>query len=382
MFGRKLAMTGLIWLITAAAAPAQVTITARVSQRDLRLFFLSDFNFTGRGGSSGEIFSLTISGGTTPQSCQLGVVITRRSDGAPVELASGTTRPFNLAAGEIIRLTNTNLFSQAARFSLQDYSISSDGSDLRDQVLARGKLPSGIYRFEFTLQPLPAGSPASTYIEIDITNPTSLDLIAPGSPAGRSRPAISPTPLPLFRWTSNIGKFRLRVAEKLAGVHDEASPAEIIQDRIRFERTLVVAAERAGSRAADGSEYIASTSYLYPAAGAWPLEKGKTYYWQITGLAAAAGADVELPSEIWAFSVEEPGGLLSTAPVLSDMLATLTPRLGDSFSATFASGGELDGYALTGRYLLNGRWITLEQLQAILAKIASGEYTLLETRVE
>ena len=60
MFGRKLAIASILWLITATSALAQISIQAQVVQRELRAFFLSDFNFTGRGRSSTEIFSLTI----------------------------------------------------------------------------------------------------------------------------------------------------------------------------------------------------------------------------------------------------------------------------------------------------------------------------------
>ena len=60
MVGRKLATVILIWMITVSAVQAQVIIQAQVLQRDLRLFFLSDFNFTGRGRATNEIFSVSI----------------------------------------------------------------------------------------------------------------------------------------------------------------------------------------------------------------------------------------------------------------------------------------------------------------------------------
>ena len=226
-------------------------------------------------------------------------------------------------------------------------------------------------------------SSSDTYIEIDVSNPTSLDLIGPGSPSDRGMPGVSPTLFPLFRWTSNLSQFRLTLAERLPDVHEDASPAEIIQDRIRFERTFTVNPGRVGSLAADGSEYIASSSYLYPAAGAWPLEQGKSYFWQITGLLPSSGGITELPSEIWSFTVREGSGWTATSgPSLEELLGLLRPELGDDFFARFGSGGDLEGFTLSGRYYLNGRWISQEQLQAILAKLASGDYKLIETRVE
>lgn len=385
MIGRKLTILGIIGLLAAAPVQSQVVIQAQLLQRDLRLFFLSDFNFTGRSRTTAEFFSVTISNtSVSSQSGCLRMQIDRRSGARLEPLASGTTDPFPLSPGQVIRITNLNLFSQARQFSLNDYAIESSGEGVRDQVLATGKLPSGIYRFTFQLQPCGGGSftASDSYFEIDVSNPTNLDLIGPGAPAGRGAPSISPTLFPLFRWSSTLSRFRLTLAEKLADVHDSASPAEIIQDRVRFQRTLTLDPARSGGAAADGSEYIATTRYAYPATGGWPLEPGKTYYWQITGLAAAPGEEIGLPSEIWAFTVQ-PGGASGTAEIdLAGVLATLRPASGEALSAYLARGGELDGYSLTGRFWLNGRWITREEVQAILVKLATGEYKIIETRVE
>jgi len=386
MIGRKLAVFFMIWLSTAAASMAQVIIQAQLLQRDIRLFFISDLNLTGRGRTSTELFSLTLTNTSAGrQRCCLHLTIDKNSGAAPEPLASGTTDPFTLEAGQVIRITNVNLFSQARQFSLNDYSIESGGESVRDKVLATGKLPSGIYRFTFQLQRCD-GSPgmfSETYIEIDVSNPVNLDLIGPGAPADRAQPGLSPTPFPMFRWNSNLDRFRLTLAERLPDVHASASPAEIIEDRIRFQRTLIVDPARSGSLAADGAEYIATTSYAYPPAGAWPLELGKVYYWQVTGLAASSGEEISMPGEIWAFKVLGSDGSAPAGEVrIDELLATVRPAAGEAISALIARGGELDGFTATGRCWLNGRWITAEELQIILRKLSTGEYKVIETRVE
>ncbi len=379
MHGRKTIIFLLVWLFPALAAQAQMQIQAQVIQRDLRVFFLSDLNLTGRGTTANEIFALTITNPTgTARTSQLWVGISSRNFG---ELASGITNPFTLSPGAFLRITNRNLFSQAQQFTLQDYQILDTGIELRDRVLRLGKLPSDIYIFTFELRPSDGGSSSSTFIEIDVSNPTSLDLIGPGAPADRGDAVIVPSSQPIFRWTSNINQFRLCIAEKLPDVHDSASPAEIIQDRIRFEKTFTLDPTRSGGLAEDGSEYISTTAYPYPAAGVWPLEAGKVYFWQITGIVPSSGAPLELPSEIWSFEVQGAGGPLGSL-THEALLAQLRALLGADFEAFFKSGGELAGYLPSGLFLLNGRWISQEQIRAILAKIASGEYTLIESRVE
>ena len=386
MVGRKLATVILIWMIVVSAVQAQVIIQAQVLQRDLRLFFLSDFNFTGRGRATNEIFSVSIvNTAASPRICCLHMDFSKQEGGTPQLLASGTTNPFTLAAGQTIRITNVNLFSQAQQFSLDEYNIEESGEEVQAKILATGKLPSGVYRFTFVIRPCTGAgfTPSDTYIEFDLSNPTSLDLIGPGEPADRSLPGVTPALFPLFRWTSNIDRFKLTIAEKLADVHDSASPAEIIQDRIRFERIFVVDPARSGGVALDGAEYINGTHYLYPPAGAWPLEDGKIYYWRITGLAPSSGADAEFPSEIWSFRIDAGGKRSLEATIaLGEMLTSLRPSVGAEPALFFRSGGELDGFTLTGRYWLNGRWITHEQLQAIMIKLSTGVYKLIESRVE
>ena len=104
------------------------------------------------------------------------------------------------------------------------------------------------------------------------------------------------TTLPMFRWDSNLAKFRLRIAEKLPELHKNASPEEIMNDRVRFDRTFQLNRDLSAGSAA-GLEVIASTAYQYPATGAWPLERGKTYYWQITGLGPSSGGEIEMPGK-------------------------------------------------------------------------------------
>lgn len=359
---------------------SQINISAFLVNRELRVFFLSDFNFTGRGTGSGEIFQIRIANATfDPISFQLQLIIWYNDK----PLAQGITKPHSLTMAESpILITNQNLFSQAHRFSLQDYSILPEGREMRDRILTTGRLPSGVYKFQFLLvNPADGTQYDDAFLEIDVSNPGSLDLISPGSPADHSEADVILSLQPVFRWTSNLTRFRLRLAERLPDVHDAAGPAEIIQDRIRFEIELAVDAARAGGVAADGSTYIPATSFQYPAAGAWPLERDKTYYWQVTGLAPTSGTELEMPSEIWAFRIGAPEQVI---PTLSHtiLLERLSAIFGDRSDRLFSSGGSLAGFSPTGLCLLNGKWLTMEEALNILAKIAAGEYELIELRVE
>jgi len=360
----------LIGALTPALAQ-QVNIAAQLSNPNIKVFMLSDFNFTGTGSSSGEVFALTITS-TSQQREDCRLVMRIRSQGKG-ELASGSIKLFAVESNAIIRITNQNLFTNAQIFSLEDYNIEQAGDDLRNSLLATGKLPSDVYFFEFELTQLRTGYVSQAVVNLDVTNPTTLDLISPGAVAGNAEPPQIFTILPFFRWESNIQEFRLIIAEKLPTVHDASSPQEIIQDRVRFDKRLKVdPTGTIGSVTTDGSEIIPSTAYQYPPTGAYPLERGKTYYWQIIGVVESSGSPVELPSEIWAFQIGGAEGqmLRPEQQLILDQLNLLLPGM---MQGWLAAGGNLAGFNPTGVIVIDGKPATVEQLQALFAKILSGE---------
>lgn len=363
----------LVLLMQMPTFAQQVNITAQLTNPSIRVFMLSDFNFTGAGSTSGEIFALAINN-SSPQAenCKLEMFIRSQSKG---ELAFGGTNAFVVQPGTE-RITNQNLFTKVGQFQLENYNVEQSGDDLLRAILATGKLPSDIYFFEFVLTQLRTNHVSNAIITIDITNPSTLDLIAPGSGADNSELTQIFTTLPLFRWQSDMQVFRLIVAEKIAGVHDSSSPQEIIQDRIRLDKKLTT-----NPAGANGAEIIPATAYQYPASGTWPLEPGKTYYWQIIGIVESSGAPVELPSEIWAFQINDvQGSLLSPEQQL--LLDQLNITLSEMLQGCLGPGGGLSGFTPTGVIMINHRPATIDELQAIMTKIRSGEFEVKNARCE
>ncbi|MBN1996971.1 hypothetical protein JW935_05420 [candidate division KSB1 bacterium] len=368
----------LVLLLFVSIVLAQnVDFQARLLNKDIKVFMLSDLNFTGSGTALIEIFELTFfNPSDTRLECRLTLDITAMGLG---ELANGSTNPFILAGGETKRITNLNLFTSAGIFSLQDYNLESAGRDLLDKILATGKLPSDRYFFNFSLY-YGAASPEIRSFYIDVTNPSNLDLLGPGGPAEEATRIQIFTTNPMFRWESNMDRFRLIVAEKLEGVHDDASPEQIIQDQVRFEQEFLIT-EKGDIPTETGVTLLPTTSFLYPAAGVWPLEYGKTYYWQIIGILESSGAPIELPSEIWAFQIHDPmDGRFSPAQL--HLLRQLELALGENFQEMLKPGGPLAGFSPTGVFSINGRSITMEELLQILTKIQSGEFELVSLSVE
>lgn len=344
-----------------------VTIDAKLLNPDIKIFMLSDFNFTGHGASSGDFFTLTITNTSNlTQTCALMMRIRSQNYG---ELASGRTNSFSLAPLETIQITNSNLFSQAQKFSLEDYNIEEAGKDLTDRVLTAGALPSDIYYFDFDLEQN-SGLKSESFLEIDVRNTKTLDLIAPGANVDHGEVSQIFSTLPLFTWESNIDRFELTIAEKLSGVPENVDPEQVLQGRVIFKKILQI-----GSGSAvpiDGAIVIPTTTFQYPVSADFPLERGKTYYWQLKGIVKSPSETLYFPSEIWGFKIQKMEGTLLTPEQqqIHDILSTL---LGEDFNMFFEAGGELDGFNPTGFITINGEKISISDLRALLAKLHSGE---------
>ena len=369
----SLLIQGILLTLFYSTSNAQenISISVTPTNPDLSVFFLNDFNLTGKGSVGTDLFLIEITN-DSPQTetCSIEMKI-EAGVSNPVELAYGITDPFEIGPNEHILITNQNLFNYSDKFSLKDYRIAESGDDLVDKILRTGKLPSDIYKFQFKLIKQTNNQTDVIGPEefiIDVTNPTTLDLISPGSDANTEEIQQIFSLQPFFRWESNMEEFRLVIAEKLAGIHENMSPEEILSDRVIFDKTLIVSSDPAGP----DKIVISTTAFQYPAAGAFPLQPGRTYIWQITGIAQSSGAPVELPSEIWAFKIGSlEGGAMSFDQI--QILDQLRLLLGDRYDALFESGGDLFNFKPTGVLYLNGQAISLDTFRDLLLKFQNGE---------
>jgi hypothetical protein len=372
----------IIWLSVGHTQP--VNLTSKLLHHDIRVFFLHDFNFTGKSGVGPEIFEVIVNYRLLPDAIEQNCIINLRIQALTYgDLANGQTEPFPLKPGQRIRITNKNLFSDSNPFSLRDYNIGPAGDDIKDKILGTGRIPSDRYRFEFLLSSQENGQILDRDdIILDITNPQTLDLLAPGLNAEEGGSTIV-TRFPLFRWESSMNKFRFVIAEKIPGLHEHDSPEEIINDRIRFETTLLVNSKILDNPEMENTEGVVlpSHSFQYPAT-AWPLESGKTYYWRLEGLVATSGTPMNMPSPVWAFTIQNDLSNTWTdreRELIIDMLSTLSM---DAFQNLFGPGGLLQNYKPTGTVLLNGRPVSIQELRDLLTKLENGTIPVIGISVD
>ena len=353
-----------------------LTMTATPYTSDVQTFMLSDFNFSGRGTSSAELFLLTIANHTAaPQQCELHIEVFSEKQGL---LSDGQTKPFTLQGNEQLTITNQNLFTKAQQFSLQNYQIKNIGNELKSIILATGRLPADTYIFHFRLYSPGANQLlADTEIRFVLTNPSNLDLISPGIVAGSDDEGLIYTPFPLFRWESDISTFQLTIAEQLPDAKDELSPEEVMQQRIIFQETFTVRTNQSAASASVG-QVIPSTLFQYPISGARPLDEGVTYYWQITGLVTSSGDPLEIPSEIWKFKIVGTGA----AGVLTPLQQQILHLVRELDGSLLKPGGELAGFIPTENATNNGIELHDEAIIDVLTKLVDGEFELLDMLVE
>lgn len=361
-----LLLFGLLWLMPTlvaaqVATPDTVIVDLQLFLPNNGFFYLNDLNLNNLG-SAPLLFAVTIqSFFNYPKELVLHFGIRRGAE----TLIDGASEPFTIKAYERIYLTNQNILSDGQPYSIQDIEISDATESLKDAILARGKLPPGIYQF---------------YVEVDYENnninqravideeeliinaTTMLDLIAPGWPADNADLVELYTTLPFFQWHSNASSFRITVCEKLP---TNVSPSDVMNNEPRLQQTI------------DNF-----TFFQYPPAGVWPLEEGKIYYWQVVAIIESTSGPVELESEIWGFKIANLSGSGLTLEH-QQLLAYLQALARDlNIDELFAEGGPLYNFIFTGVMMNNNSTMTMNELNAFIQKVLNKKITVDSFRVE
>jgi len=356
----------LFFLCCANISVADITIESEILNEDIKIFFINDFDLT-QSGNSPLLFRFIITNDTSVTkrvSLNLRVFFIN-SDEGDVELSSGTTGFFDLSPSQPLFINNQDLYSNTGDYKFVDYSMNEDAADdIINTILSTGKLPSGTYQFLVTVTEEITGETSdymSAPMTFEIYNPTTLDLIAPGEPAGGYELMEIYTPLPLFQWESDASSFRLKVCEKLPANN---SPDDVMSNDPRLETT------------------VEASTFQYPLTGAFPLYPGTTYFWQVVAVTQSSSGPVEMESEIWGFKIVDMSKGLSSAEqvqIMNTLKLLLPARLAELLFNEF---GELAGFSPTGVVFKDGKTISLKELYAFLEKITAGKIKITGHSIE
>jgi hypothetical protein len=338
----------LCLVVAAGAVSLDLTLQAPTN---LQAYFLQDLNLSGQGLTQ-EVFRAEVFS-DLQQSTE--AYFTFSLNNAQIPVASGKSINFTLNPGPLT-ITNLDLTNPGTPYRLQDYNITSEAQDIQDRALETGYLPSGIYVISLKLwQTTPDSLLASDEVIFSITNPFVTQIIAPAGTPGF--PGMVGSTLPLFAWSSQASQYLLKICERTTSDQDAES---VLQNTPNYQT--------------DPSQPLTSSSFVYPAAGAKPLESGHTYYWQVTALVQTSGGLRPYPSSIAAFTIN------TNPDPLGQRIMAAVQTIMNSGDASILE--ELVGFQPTGELRLDGTGVNVEDLEAVASKISRGECHLKIARVQ
>jgi len=247
---------------------------------------------------------------------------------------------------------------------------------MTNYILTTGKVPNGTYVFNFTLQywdddegvydPIAV---ASLTENIEIYEPTFLDLLSPGY---KSISDANESPLfnsyPVFTWNADMCSacnYGIRVCEYNQMNHSSFSDALNDISSLPSDQSIDFYSISSGG-----------SVFQYPSSGAFDLEAGKFYVWQIRRNYGTTVGLKEDYSDIFIFKVS------SFQNSESSNLDFLKDLIGDSeFSVLFGPGGVLEGYSLSD-IKVNGDVSSEQDIQQIIIDLQQGNSQLIDYTVD
>jgi len=309
------------------------------------------------------------------------------------------TRPFEFN-GEVT-LTTRDIDQNMRSIYYTDGRLCNISVDRFEQDLQRlqsiilstgGKLPAGSYLFTLNITDQYDNPLKSQTQTIEVSNPTTLELIAPGGELEDNFEIA--TTLPTFQWESidfmwsktNCPKcgYAIRVAEYDPTRHNSADQA--LKDRANLpfpdNNDYYPLPSSKVSSVVGLDLYTAGTVFQYPLTGAKPLEAGKTYVWQIRKTFPTTSGSESVLSPIFAFKIQSLGQTSYSGIDVSQYVALLNqiPEINPEW---FKAGGALYGYVPTGIIILNGNQrITLDQLSVLVGQFMTGQVSIKSITIE
>ena len=299
-------------------------------------------------------------------------------------------RDFSINSSQLVDVNGNNVKDENGNnigFKIGE-SISLDkSSSVFSSIITMGRLPDGIYDFTLILSDFSTGqSDIITNQSVNITTPTSLNLIFPGGALMDTAQNLVYTPYPVFQWSTETCftcDLFIRVAEFNPELH--SSLAEAVEDVTSFPVDQI-----------KGWEMIAAgTSFQYPVIGARELQPGKIYAWQIKKeLLTTIGTEHYL-STISTFKLADPSASQNinttteveaqalTDPVTDPILITLKDFLGkENYETYFGADGEFASYLLSGTFQINNEDATSKDILQIFGQLQKGTISVVNISVE
>lgn len=245
-------------------------------------------------------------------------------------------------------------------------------------ILTSGKLSDGQYTFSVMVYGGLTENDLSLVFDDSktfvIQSQVPITLESPGGALSDTTDNLLYTNFPIFQWSSGPPctgcETYIRVAQFDSDVHSG------LEDAIEDQRVLP-------SNQNEDWELIDNVnSFQYPFSGAYPLESGNVYCWQIRITLPTTSGTKDMFSPIYAFKIGQAGNIETTSAITDPLLMMLQQAIPDKFNSYFGSGMALEGYVPSGQIEINGVTVDQSVINNLLQQIMSQNYQINSVQVE
>ena len=296
------------------------------------------------------------------------------------------TYPFSLKAP--VLLDNRDISSETAIIYDQDNppnSIELTGQVIESldpsqadailqSVMTTGKIADGEYTFSIQVLSNSDQILASDSKTILVQSPVSIALESPAGALSDTLDNLIYTNYPIFQWFSQPCsgcESYVRVAQYKSNQHSS------LEDAIEDQRVLPF------NQGEDWYLLNSSNNFQYPLTGAYPLESGNVYCWQIMIKMPTTSGFEEMTSSISAFKIGISGEREDTEMISNSLLLALKSSIGDDqFNSLFGPGNDLQGFLPSGQLEINGVVVDESSINYLLNQIQSSSIQIRSITVE
>ena len=354
-------------------------------------YYVSSFD-VGTGGTNVQIFNYSVESNIYPVYLKIRFKATIMSPGLGINneatIVEVETDPFLIQDG--IYLDNRDLSSELTYISdnsgnqieLQGQLIEVLDPGLSEAIMqtimTSGKLSDGQYTFSVSVfgglneNDLSMVFDDSKTFVIQSQVPIALEY--PGGALSDTTDNLLYTNFPIFQWSSGPPcagcETFIRVAQFDSDIHSG------LEDAIEDQRVLP------SNQNEDWAQIDNVNSFQYPFSGAYPLESGNIYCWQVKITLPTTSGDEEMFSPIYAFKIGQAGNIETTSAITDPLLMMLQQAIPEQFNNYFGSGKSLEGYVPNGQIEVNGVTVDQSVINNLLQQIMSQNYQIKSVQVE
>ena len=382
----------IIFIICNSGVHSQsVNINVQGEIYEYATYYVSSFD-VGTGATNVQIFNYSVESNTYPVYLKIRFKATIVSPGLGINneatIVEVETDPFLIQDG--IYLDNRDLSSELTYISdnsgnqieLQGQLIEVLDPGLSEAIMQTimisGKLSDGQYTFSVSVfgglneNDLSMVFDDSKTFVIQSQVPIALEY--PGGALSDTTDNLLYTNFPIFQWSSGPPcagcETFIRVAQFDSDIHSG------LEDAIEDQRVLP------SNQNEDWAQIDNVNSFQYPFSGAYPLESGSIYCWQVKIMLPTTSGDENMFSPIYAFKIGQAGNIETASTITDPLLMMLQQAIPDQFNNYFGPGKSLEGYVPSGQIEVNGVTVDQSVINNLLQQIMSQNYLIKSVQVE